>query len=132
MKKLNCVLIIVAILGIVSSISFFSKEGYAINVNSNNKEIVSKSLDGEIENIDNVSKVILGQGWHSGELIIYHSFGKAETLYVTEGKFNLGELEQYIRENGYSLDNIGFILIGISSLILVYLLIYRYINKNKS
>ena len=86
-------------------------------------------LNGEIEKTNDISKVILGQGWHSGELTIYHSFGKTETLYITEGMFNLGELEAYIRENGYNLDNIGFILIGISGLILIYLLICKYINR---
>ena len=117
MKKINYILIIVAVLGIVFAFSLFSKEGIAINVNSKNKDLVSKSL---------------GQGWHSGELTIYHSLGKTETLYITEGMFNLGELEKYIRENGYNLDNIGFISIGVSSIILIYLLIYMYVNKNKS
>ena len=45
--------------------------------------------------------------------------------------FKLGELEKYIMENGYNLDNIGNISIGISSIILIYLLIYRCVNKNK-
>lgn len=132
MKKTNYILIIIAILGILCAISLFSKEGYTINVNSKNKEIVSKSLNGEIENVDNVTKIILGQGWNSGKLTIYHSFGKTETLYITEGMFNLGELEEYIRNNGYNLDNIGFASIGISSVILIYLLIYRNVNRNKS
>ena len=91
-----------------------------------------QSQNGEIENTDDVTKIILGQGWHSGKLTIYHSLGKTETLYITEGMYNLGELEKYIRENGYNLDNIGFISIGVSSIILIYLLIYRYVNKNKS
>ena len=132
MKKLNYILIIICIIGVIFSFSLFSKEGYAININSKNRDLVSKSLSGEIENTDNVTKIILGQGWHSGELTIYHSYGKKETLYITEGMFNLGELEKYIRENGYNLDNIGFISIGVSSIILIYLLIYRYVNKNKS
>ena len=122
MKKINYILIIVAVLGIVFAFSIFSKEGIAINVNSKNKDLVSKSLNGEIENTDDVTKIILGQGWHSGELTIYHSLGKTETLYITEGMFNLGELEKYIRENGYNLDNIGFISIGVSSIILIYLI----------
>ena len=132
MKKLNYILIIICIIGVIFSFSLFSKEGYAININSKNRDLVSKSLSGEIENTDNVTKIILGQGWHSGELTIYHSYGKKETLYITEGMFNLGELEKYIRENGYNLDNIGFISIGDSSINLIYLLIYRYVNKNKS
>ena len=133
MKKINYVLIIiVAILGIVFALSIFNKEGIAINVNSKNRDLVYQSLNGRIENTDNITKIILGQGWHSGELTIYHSFGKKETLYITEGMFKLGELEKYIMENGYNLDNIGFISIGVSSIILIYLLIYRCVNKNKS
>ena len=129
MKKTNYILMIIAILSIVLALFLFSKEGYIININSKNKDIVSNALNGEIEKTNDISKVILGQGWHSGELTIYHSFGKTETLYITEGMFNLGELEAYIRENGYNLDNIGFILIGIPGLILIYLLICKYINR---
>ena len=132
MKKINCIFIIVAILGIVFAFSFFTKEGIVINVNAKNKDLVYNSLNGEIENTNDVTKIILGQGWHSGELTIYHSLGKTETLYITEGMFNLGELEKYIKENRYNFDNIGFISIGVSSIILIYLLIYRYVNKNKS
>ena len=80
MKKLNYILIIICIIGVIFSFSLFSKEGYAININSKNRDLVSKSLSGEIENTDNVTKIILGQGWHSGELTIYHSYGKKETI----------------------------------------------------
>lgn len=131
MKKINYVLIIVAILEIIFALSIFNKEGIAINVNSENRDLVYQSLNGKIENTDNITKIILGQGWRSGKLTIYHSLGKKETLYITEGMFKLGELEKYIMENGYNLDNIGNISIGISSIILIYLLIYRCVNKNK-
>ena len=129
MRKKNCILIIVAILGILFAFSLFNKEGIVINVNSKNKDLVYQSLNGEIENTDNITKIILGQGWKSGKLTIYHSFGKKETLYITEGMFKLGELERYIKENGYNLDNIGFTLIGISGLIMFYLFVCKYVNK---
>lgn len=129
MRKTNCILIIVAILGILFTFSLFNKEGIVINVNSKNKDLVYQSLNGEIENTDNITKIILGQGWKSGKLTIYHSFGKKETLYITEGMFKLGELERYIKENGYNLDNIGFTLIGISGLIMFYLFVCKYVNK---
>ena len=129
MRKTNCILIIVAILGILFAFSLFNKEGIVINVNSKNKDLVYQSLNGEIENTDNITRIILGQGWKSGKLTIYHSFGKKETLYITEGMFKLGELERYIKENGYNLDNIGFTLIGISSLIMFYLFVCKYVNK---
>ena len=129
MRKTNCILIIVAILGILFTFSLFNKEGIVINVNSKNKDLVYQSLNGEIENTDNITKIILGQGWKSGKLTIYHSFVKKETLYITEGMFKLGELERYIKENGYNLDNIGFTLIGISGLIMFYLFVCKYVNK---
>lgn len=129
MRKTNCILIIVAILGILFAFSLFNKEGIVINVNSKNKDLVYQSLNGEIENTDNITKIILGQGWNSGKLTIYHSFGKKETLYITEGMFKLGELERYIKENGYNLDNIGFALIGISGMIMFYLFVCKYVNK---
>ena len=129
MRKTNCILIIVAILGILFAFSLFNKEGIVINVNSRNKDLVYQSLNGKIENTDNITKIILGQGWKSGKLTIYHSFGKKETLYITEGMFKLGELERYIKENGYNLDNIGFTLIGISGLIMFYLFVCKYVNK---
>lgn len=132
MKKINYILIIVAILGIVFAFSLFSKEGIAININSKNKDLVYQSLNAEIENIDNVTKIILGQGWNSGKLTIYRSSGKIETLYITEGMFKLGELERYIKENGYNLDNIGFVFIGTSSLIILYLFCCKHVNKNKT
>lgn len=132
MKKLNFLLVIIAILGVIFAFSYFLEEGYAININSKNKEIVKETLNGEINKTGDITKIILGQGWHSGELTIYHSFGKTETLYITEGMFKLGELESYIRENGYNLDNVGFTFIGISSLIAIYLLGYKCISKKKS
>lgn len=131
MRKTNCILIIVAILGILFVFSLFNKEGIVINVNSRNKDLVYQSLNGKIENTDNITKIILGQGWNSGKLTIYHSFGKKETLYITEGMFKIGELERYIKENCYNLDNIGFILIGISGLIMFYLFVCKYVNKKR-
>ena len=131
MKKTNCILIIVAILQILFVFSLFNKEGIVINVNSRNKDLVYQSLNGKIENTDNITKIILGQGWNSGKLTIYHSFGKKETLYITEGMFKLGELERYIKENGYNLDNIGFTLIGISGLIMFYLFVCKYVIKKR-
>ena len=129
MRKTNCILIIVAILGILFAFSLFNKEGIVINVNSKNKDLVYQSLNGEIENTDNITKIILGQGWNSGKLTIYHAFEKKETLYITEGMFKLGELERYIKENGYNLDNIGFTLTGIAGLIIFYLFVCKYVNK---
>ena len=44
MRKTNCILIIVAILGILFVFSLFNKEGIVINVNSRNKDLVYHNI----------------------------------------------------------------------------------------
>ena len=132
MKRINFILVFLAILGFIFAFFLFSKEGYAININEENKEIVEKALSDEIENIDKITNIIMGQGWQSGKLTIYYSLGKTETLHMTEGMFHLSELEEYIKENGYNLDNIGRIFIVASSLMVVYLVAYKFMNKKEN
>ena len=67
-----------------------------------------------INNIDQITKIELGQGWHSSELFIHYSLGKVEKINLTEGNFDYLNLERYVRENGYSLDNFAKILFFIS------------------
>ena len=40
-------------------------------------------------------------------------------------------MEENDEKNKLYIDNIGFALIGVSGLILIYLLIYRYVNKKQ-
>ena len=40
MKKLNFLLVIIAILGVIFAFSYFLEEGYAININSDRKSVV--------------------------------------------------------------------------------------------
>lgn len=50
-----------------------------MNVNSNNKEDFKKAIQNDkINNIDQITKIELGQGWHSSELFIHYSLGKEE------------------------------------------------------
>ena len=129
MKKINFILFIVSIIGVIFAFSLFFKEGDYIKVNSKNEEIVIDALKDKIENTDDITMVILGNGFHSGELTIHHSFGSKETLYVWEGSSELEELEEYIRENGEDLDDIGFGLLEISVFIFIYLFAYKIANK---
>lgn len=129
MKKVNYVLFLICVIGIIFSFLLFSKEGYLLKVNAKNRDLVENLLKGEVENTKDITKIILGQGWNSGKLTIYHISSKAENLYITEGKFDLGSLGDYIKENGYNLDKIGVLFLGISLLIIFYLIVYRY-TKN--
>ena len=42
MKRLNYILVIIAIISVICAISLFNKEGYAINISSKNKELIKK------------------------------------------------------------------------------------------
>ena len=86
-----------------------------MNINSNNKEDFKKAIQNDkINNIDQITKIELGQGWHSSELFIHYSLGKVEKINLTEGNFDYLNLERYVRENGYSLDTFAKILFFIS------------------
>lgn len=123
-KIIFIILIIIVILNLFLSIKLILKEQIIIKVNDENKKIIYEAFDKKVDNVNKIRKVGVGQGWHSGELYVYYSFGETETLLITEG-MNYGEIpiDSYIRENGYSLDKIGLILTGISVLIIIHLII---------
>ena len=112
MKKF--ILMMVIIINIIFAFSLFLKGGILIFVNSKNEEI---------ENTDDITRIILGRGWDSGALTIYHSFGKNDRVYISQrGKYE--ELEKYIIQNGISLDKIGIELLIASVVISIYLMLY--------
>lgn len=86
--------------------------------------------DDEINDIDAINKVKLGQGWHSGELYIYRTFQKAEKIIVTEGNFRFTNLQKYVIEHGYSLDKYGMLFFIISIISMVFCIVLK-IMKNK-
>lgn len=80
MKKYLCLIfILISILCIIVAFNLFIKEQIVLNVNSNNKEDFKKAIQNDkINNIDQITKIELGQGWHSSELFIHYSLGKEE------------------------------------------------------
>lgn len=119
----------IAVIMLIYSIQIINQEQLYINVNSQNRKIVNEALNGKIKNIGAIKKVGLGQGWHSGELLIYYTLGKPRKLIISEGS-DYGNLEEYIRDNGYSLDNIAIVL-GVTSISIIIGLIVYVKNKSK-
>lgn len=126
---INIILIIIAILNIIF-VLFFSTGGYSIKVNSTNEEIVRNALTGEIDDVDNVKKIVLGQGFQSGTLTVYHSSGKTDTLYSQE-TLRFAELEEYMRENGYNVDRRDYYILESSGIIFLYIIIISIIYMTK-
>lgn len=98
-------------------------------MNSQNREFVNEALNGKIKNVGAIKKVSLGQGWHSGEVLVYYTLEKTERLIISEGS-DYGRLEEYIRDNGYSLDHIAIVL-GVTSILIIIGLIVYVKKKSK-
>ena len=73
MKKF--ILMILVIINVIFAFSLLLKQGTLIFVNSKNKEMVKEVLAEEIENTDNITKIVLRREWNYGVLIIYHLYG---------------------------------------------------------
>lgn len=121
MKKF--ILMILVIINVIFAFSLLLKQGTLIFVNSKNKEMVKEILAEEIENTDNITKIVLRREWNSGVLIIYHLFGKTDKVYVVEG-YRYEKIVKYIKQNGINLDKIGIDLLIVSTVIYIYLMLY--------
>lgn len=133
-KKYLClILILLSIFSMIISLYLFTKEQIVLNINSDNREHFRNVIQNDkIDNIDSITKVKLGQGWHSSELFIHYSLGKVEKINLTEGNLDYLNLEQYVRENGYDLDNSAKISFLISLLSFILFIILIIINKKST
>ena len=64
-------------------------------------------LERYVPNTNFIYKVAAGVGWHSGIVYVFFPINRMEQFGVG-GDSQLGELDCYIRENGYSFDSINF------------------------
>lgn len=124
MKKL--LFYIISIIVLIWCTKLICQERIYLNVNTNNRELISTALKDKAKYPRTIQKVALGQGWHCGELDVYYFFGIREKLHIYEGD-RVGNLTSYIRENGYSYDNICIILIVVD--IISILLASVYFNR---
>lgn len=133
-KKYLCIILtLLSIFSMIISLNLFTKEQIVLKINSDNREHFRDFIQNDkVDNIDSITKVKLGQGWHSSELFIHYSFGKVEKINLTEGNFNYLNLEQYVRENGYDLDNSARILFLISILSFILVIILIIISKKST
>ena len=118
--------IIVSIICIIISLNIFVRESIILNVTPNNNTIIKSLInDPVIDNINDITKFELGEGWHAGQLSIYYSNGTMKDIHLYGT--NLYELEKYSYENGYSLDELGkiFFIISIISFIIFFILKVR-------
>ena len=118
------ILSLIIIMFLLYSFSLYFEEKIVLKVDSSNKEKIEKCLANYTENVDFIEKVAAGHGWNSGHVYLYNYFGGVEELIVSDGDSKLGELDSYIRENGYSLDavatrNIIILIIGLCCLIII-------------
>ena len=86
-----------------------SKQDYIIN------SILNKYTD----NIEKISKVAYGREWTHGFIYVYRPFDKTESLLISEGEFEKGDLADYIQKNGYNEKSIGIWYGGVSIIVII-------------
>ena len=102
-KHIIIAMVGIAIINVFIGISLIFKESIRLKVTSNNEADVARILKQEIDNVEDINKIELGMGFHSGQLNIYYGNGRKSTLYISEGMFSNESMETYIRENGKKL-----------------------------
>lgn len=130
-KYIIIAMIIFAIINVIIGISLVFKESVSLKVNSENEAEITRILKQELDDVENIDKVELGMGFHSGELSIYYKGGKTFTFYGLEGMFNDESIEKYIRKNGTNLDDVAMIHFSISFAFIVLSIITKFIKTNK-
>lgn len=126
MKKkvlIPIILFVVSFITFIVSLSLTFQEQTYFDITEENRQIIYNAFNNYVENINEVNRVSAGSGFHSGELCLYYENGKQETLYVY-GNSGLGEIDIYIRDNGYNYDNILMVLVGLSFIIMFSIFIY--------
>ena len=130
-KYIIIVMIGIAIINLFIGISLIFKESIRLKVTSNNETDVTRILKQEIDNVEDINKIELGMGFHSGQLNIYYGNGRKSTLYISEGMFSNESIETYIRENGKELDDVAKIYFLISLIFVILSIITKNIKMKE-
>lgn len=119
-SRLVLIIIILAAIGLFWSFEVFKGEKTYLKVNEENKDIISNALNGIVKHPNAISKLAIGNGWHSGELTVYYWYGGREEMMIGEGfRTNNGiHIDGYIRKHGY---DYGFwpLIVGIPSFVII-------------
>ena len=130
-KHIIIAMVGIAIINVFIGISLIFKESIRLKVTSNNEADVARILKQEIDNVEDINKIELGMGFHSGQLNIYYNNGRKSTLYISEGMFSNESIETYIRENGKELDDDAKICLLISFIFVILSIITKNIKMKE-
>lgn len=130
-KYIIIAMIGIAIINVFIGISLIFKESIRLKVTSSNEADVTRILKQEIDNVEDINRIELGMGFHSGQLNIYYSNGRKSTLYISEGMFRNESIETYIRENGKELDDVAKIYFLISLIFVILSIIAKNIEMKE-
>lgn len=128
MKRTYIILLLILMaFCIFKAFALFTSEATILYINWHNRREFEEIIKNDnIDNIDYISKVTYGSGFHSGELNIYYLNGEIYNEWVTEGTVNYDQLIPYIKEHGIDSSNIAIILMGV---FIVSFIIVIKINK---
>lgn len=112
-------LILICIFTLINSCRLFLRSRIVLNLNKENKEYINSILNKYTDNIEKISKVAYGREWTHGFIYVYRPFDKTESLLISEGEFEKGDLADYIQKNGYNEKSIGIWYGGVSVIVII-------------
>ena len=112
-------LILICIFTLINSCRLFLRSRIVLNLNKENKEYINSILNKYTDNIEKISKVAYGREWTHGFIYVYRPFDKTESLLISEGEFEKGDLADYIQKNGYNEKSIGIWYGGVSIIVII-------------
>ena len=112
-------LILICIFTLINSCRLFLRSRIVLNLNKENKEYINSILNKYTDNIEKISKVAYGREWTHGFIYVYRPFDKTESLLISEGEFEKGDLADYIQKNGYNEKSIGIWSGGVSVMVII-------------
>ena len=115
-------LILICIFTLINSCRLFLRSRIVLNLNKEskgNKEYIISILEEYTDNTEKISKVAYGREWTHGFIYVYRPFDKTESLLISEGEFEKGDLADYIQKNGYNEKSIGIWSGGVSVMVII-------------
>lgn len=128
---------LIGIIVLMNCIKIALEEQTYLKVNEDNKQSIREALSEVLKSDDEIVKVSIGNGFHSGEFHIYYKSGEEQKFIIGSskiGKIDNNYIDSYVRENGYDYDNIAVsigIIVAILMITVTIIKVVVFIKRKK-
>lgn len=132
MKKIFCyICFVISIICIITSAKLFIKNQIIVYVTPKNEDVLKAYFEeAKLQNIENITKVGLGDITEPDEFTAYYSSGETYNINIL-GDSSYSNLSKYIRENGYNTGDLSPTLAVFAAVFFV-IFVFKMIQSNRS